>query len=79
MKKKLYIILSIFLFSIIVSFVDAVIKPDYFIKILVKIFFFLFIPILYFIIHKDEVDVAELEFMEDLIKFRKEKGLELPF
>ena len=56
MKKKLYIILSIFLFSVIVTYVDAVIKPDYFIKILVKIFFFLGIPILYFIINKDEID-----------------------
>ena len=51
MKKKLYIILSIFLFSIIVSYVDAVIKPDYFIKILVKIFFFLALPIIYFVMY----------------------------
>lgn len=54
MKKKLYIILSIFLFSIIVTYVDAVIKPDYFVKILIKIFFFLALPILYFVINKDE-------------------------
>lgn len=56
MKKKIYIILSIFLFSIIVTYVDAVIKPDYFIKILVKIFFFLGLPVLYFIFNKEEVD-----------------------
>lgn len=56
MKNKLYIILSIFLFSIIVTYVDAVIKPIYFIKILVKIFFFLGLPILYFIINKEEVN-----------------------
>jgi hypothetical protein len=29
--------------------------------------------------HKDEVDKAEMEFMEDLIRERKEKWLELPF
>lgn len=55
-KKKLYIILSIILFSVIVTYVDAVIKPDYFIKILVKIFFFLALPILYFIINREEAD-----------------------
>lgn len=61
MIKKLYIILSIFLFSIIVTFVDAFIKPNYFIKILVKIIFFLGLPIIYFIFNKDDVhDFKEL-------------------
>lgn len=29
--------------------------------------------------HKDDVDKAEMEFMKDLIKFRKDNWLELPF
>lgn len=67
MKKKLYIILSIFLFSVIVTYVDAVIKPNYFIKILVKIFFFLGLPILYFVVNKNEI-----EDFKKLFVFKKE-------
>lgn len=70
MNKKLYIILSVSILSLLVSFVDAFIKPDYFIKILVKILFFLAIPMLYFIINKNELN----EFKQ-LFSFEKGKIL----
>ena len=54
MNKKLTIMLSIFAFSIAVTFVDAFIHPDYFVKILIKIVFFLALPILFFIKNKDD-------------------------
>lgn len=54
MNKKLTIMLSIFAFSIAVTFVDAFIHPDYFVKILIKIIFFLALPMLFFIKNKDD-------------------------
>lgn len=36
------------------SVIDGIIQPSYFIKSLCKIFLFLMIPMIYFIIHKDE-------------------------
>lgn len=53
-KKSLYIILSVLILSLMVSFVDVVIQPNYFIKIPVKVVAFLIIPMLFFIINKDE-------------------------
>ncbi len=52
--KVLYIILSVVLLSLAVTFVDAFIKPNYVLKVLVKIVFFLLIPLLYFVFNKDE-------------------------
>ena len=52
--KKIIIMLSIFLFSIAVTFVDAFVHPDYFVKILIKIIFFLALPMLFFIKNKDD-------------------------
>lgn len=54
MKRKIYIIISIILLSLLVTYVDAVIKPNYFLKIPFKILAFILIPILYFIINIDE-------------------------
>lgn len=54
MKRKLAIMLSIFAFSIAVTFVDAVIHPNYFIKIFIKILFFLALPMLFFLKNKDD-------------------------
>lgn len=53
-KKSLYIIISVLLLSISVTFVDAVIKPNYFMKIPIKIIFFVVIPMSYFIINRRE-------------------------
>lgn len=53
-KKSLYIIISLLLLSLSVTFVDAVIKPNYFLKIPIKIIFFIVIPMSYFIINRKE-------------------------
>ncbi len=75
MKKKIYIIFSITLLSLVVTYVDAVIKPNYFAKIPFKIIAFLLLPILYFIVNKEE----QKEFKK-LFKFRKKdilKGIKI--
>ncbi len=55
-KQGIYIILSVILLSLIVTFTDAFIKPDYVIKVIIKIIFFLLIPITYFLINRAESD-----------------------
>ena len=40
-SKKLYIILSVIVFSLAVTFIDAVVRPPYFSKIPIKVIFFL--------------------------------------
>ena len=52
--KKLYIILSVFVFSLAVTYIDAVVHPPYFSKIPIKILFFLLLPMLFFVINRDE-------------------------
>lgn len=53
-KKSLYIVISVLILALSVCYVDAVIKPNYLIKSIVKIIFYLVIPMTYFIINKDE-------------------------
>jgi len=67
--KKLYIILSVILFSLAVTFIDAVVHPPYFSKIPIKILFFLALPMLFFVIWREEWS----EF-KALFRFRK-KGI----
>lgn len=69
MKKKIYIILTVLIFAIAVCFIDAVIHPDYFVKIPIKILFFLALPLLFFL--KNKKDGANFK---KLFIFRK-KGL----
>ncbi len=52
-KKRLYIIGSVVLFSLIVCLIDAVIMPSYFVKIPIKIVFFLALPMSFFVINKE--------------------------
>lgn len=52
--KKYYIILSLLIFSLSVTFIDAFIHPPYIVKIMIKMIFFLGIPILFFMIYKNE-------------------------
>ena len=52
--KKLYIILSLIVFSLAVTFIDAVVHPPYFSKIPIKILFFLALPMLFFVIWREE-------------------------
>lgn len=65
-KKNLHIILSVLIFSLAVSFIDAFVKPNYFVKIPIKILFFLVLPMLFFVINKE--DFSEFK---KLFTFRK--------
>lgn len=53
-KKSVYIIVSVFVFSVLVDLIDAVVQPNYFVKIPIKIFFFLALPVIFFIVNKKE-------------------------
>ena len=52
-KKSLYITMSVIAFSLIVCLIDAVIMPSYFVKIPIKIVFFLALPMSFFVINKE--------------------------
>ena len=52
--KKIYIILSILLFALAVTFIDAVVHPPYFSKIPIKILFILALPMLFFAFWREE-------------------------
>ncbi len=52
--KIAWIVLSVFVFSIIVCLIDAFIHPNYFVKIPIKIVFFLALPLLFFLVNKNE-------------------------
>ena len=52
--KRTYILLSVFLFSLAVTFIDAVVQPPYFSKIPLKILFFLALPMLFFAFRREE-------------------------
>jgi len=67
--KRTYILLSVFLFSLAVTFIDAVVQPPYFSKIPLKILFFLALPMLFFAFWREEWS----EF-KALFRFQK-KGL----
>lgn len=52
-KKSAFIILSLVVFSVAVTLVDALIHPEYFAKIFVKIVFFLAFPLVYLFFNKE--------------------------
>ena len=54
-KRSNYIIISVIILALSVCFIDAIIKPNYIIKSIIKIIFYLLIPTIYFIINKDEL------------------------
>jgi len=53
-KKNIFITSSVFIFSVAVSLIDAFVKPDYFLKIPIKILFFLVLPMVFFIVNKED-------------------------
>jgi len=53
-RKKLYIILSLIVFSLAVTFIDAFVHPPYFSKIPIKILFFLALPMLFFVFSRGD-------------------------
>jgi membrane protease YdiL (CAAX protease family) len=54
MQKRVYLIASVALCAFVMCFVDAVIKPEYFIKSIIKLILFLVVPSVFFIINSDE-------------------------
>lgn len=52
--KRLYVLLSVAVFSLTVTYIDAFVQPPYFSKIPIKIVFFLLLPMLFFGFFKDE-------------------------
>ena len=53
MSRKISIMSSVFLFSIAVTLIDAFIHPNYFVKIPIKILFFLALPMLFFVKNRE--------------------------
>ena len=54
MKKRcIAIMISVFVFSLAITLIDAFVQPNYFVKIPIKILFFLALPMLFFIKNKD--------------------------
>ncbi len=53
-RKILYIVLSVTVCSLAMSFVDAVIQPRYFVKSLIKLLLFLILPSIYFFVNRGE-------------------------
>lgn len=54
LKKNLWIGITLLLFSLVITFVDAIIQPNYFVKIPIKIVFFLVLPFLFFLRNKED-------------------------
>ena len=55
-SKSNYIISTVILSSVLMAYVDAIIQPSYLQKSLLKIILFLGIPLIYFVVNKDEVN-----------------------
>ena len=56
MNRKISIMSSVLLFSIAITLIDAFVHPNYFVKIPIKILFFLALPVMFFAKNKDAVD-----------------------
>lgn len=54
-QQTVYLILSVIICAVAMCFVDAVVKPQYFIKSMIKLCLFLIVPCVYFIINKSQV------------------------
>ena len=53
--RAVYMILSVIICSLVMSFVDGVLQPGYFIKSIIKIGLFLIVPLIYFCINRSEI------------------------
>jgi len=53
MNRKTSVMLSVVLFSVAITLIDAFVHPNYFVKIPIKIMFFLALPMLFFVKNKD--------------------------
>lgn len=53
--KRIFLIISTLLCAILMTLIDGVIQPTYFIKSLIKCILFLVVPLIYFLVNKDEL------------------------
>ncbi len=53
--RKLYIILSVVILTLLMNLVDVFITPPYVVKSLIKVTLFLAVPLVYFLVNRDEV------------------------
>ena len=56
MKRSISIMISVLIFSLAITLIDAFVQPNYFIKIPIKIIFFLALPMMFFVKHKEEFE-----------------------
>lgn len=68
-NKSLFIIISVLACCIIMTLIDTIVQPAYFMKSIWKILLFLMIPMIYFIIHKDERDNVKQLFIPNKNSF----------
>lgn len=61
--NKYYIIITVLFSSLLMSFIDAYIKPPYFYKSIIKLILFLFIPIVYFLLNKEKINYLKQLFI----------------
>lgn len=66
-KKNIFIAISVFIFALLTCIIDTIIKPNYFVKIPIKIILFFALPMIFFISNKEDFK----EFKK-LFIFRKE-------
>ncbi len=69
-KQSLFIIISVTVLAVIMNVVDMFIKPQYFVKSLIKVTLFLIVPLIYFVINR-----GEREQLKKLFKPRKKDVL----
>ncbi len=73
-KKKHFINISVFIFALLTCLIDAIIKPNYFIKIPIKVIFFFALPTIFFLRNK-----KDFEDFKKLFKFKKDGLLKALF
>lgn len=66
LKTALVIIVTVLLFSVAVTLIDAVVQPNYFVKIPIKIVFFLALPLIFFMKNREA-----FKGFKELFRFRK--------
>lgn len=67
--RNLYVILTVFLCSIIMSLIDGIIQPTYLLKSICKIGLFFIVPLIYFMIYKNEKDYFKRLFKLNIKSF----------
>ena len=54
-KRSLYVLISVIICAGGMSLVDGIVRPQYFIKSLIKIALFLLVPLVYFLVNRAEL------------------------